>query len=74
MTIALRAEANDEGGRVARVEFFQRNQKLGEDEQSVCVHVGGVEPGNYVLSAKVTMTWGRRDSTAVNVWVKGAAE
>jgi hypothetical protein len=71
-TIGLSAEASDEGGRVAKVEFFQRGQKLGEDATSPFGFTwSGVEPGNYVLSAKVTDDLGATAvSSAVNVRVK----
>jgi|GEM_PF-1336528 len=54
-TVTINGDAVDTDGTIAKVEFFQGAQKLGEDLSSPYTFVwSGVSQGSYILTAKAT--------------------
>jgi hypothetical protein len=70
-TIQIQAVAADPGGAVARVEFYQGSQRLGEDSTGPFTFTwSNVVPGNYRLVARaIDNLGGATDSAPVDVTV-----
>ncbi|MDH4411351.1 MAG: Ig-like domain-containing protein, partial [Verrucomicrobiales bacterium] len=70
-TVAIAADAEDTDGSVAKVEFFNGTEKLGEDVNAPYTFDWTVVPqGNYTLTAKATDNYGlstTSDPVAINV-------
>jgi hypothetical protein len=73
-TVNLAATANDSDGTVSKVEFFNGNNKLGEDASSPYTWAwNGVVAGSYVITAKATDNDGAvKMSAPVNIDVNPA--
>jgi hypothetical protein len=71
--IELNATASDADGSVARVEFYQGDSKLGEDNKAPYAYAWrGAAPGNYLLTARAIDDQGATTvSSAVSITVAG---
>jgi len=72
-TVSLEANASDNDGTIAKVEFFNGVNKLGEDTSApYSFDWTNVGSGNYILTAKATDNQGAlTTSEAVNISVNG---
>lgn len=67
-TVTLAASAEDSDGGIAKVEFYQGEQKLGESTQAPFNFIwAGVPPGSYTLSAKAYDNQAATATTAASV-------
>ena len=72
-SVTIEADATDQDGSIAKVEFFSNKEKVGEDQTSPYSHVWQNPPqGNHVLTAKATDNMGATTaSSPVTITVTG---
>ena len=68
--IVIRAEAYDDDGSIAKVEFYNGTAKLGEDASSPYSFTwNDVPAGNYTISAKAIDNDGDTDTHSIDIYV-----